>query len=84
MTLAYIKSNTLRRTAIILLIPVLPFLFFVTSVAVALPIFWEQFTGELTQGGTGLWRAIKDCWRGVDVRRSNTQIAHAGDEPPSH
>lgn len=64
MTLANIKSPTVRRTLIIITVPLLPLIITVISLIEAADEFAAEFKDQWTQGGDGLWNAIKSCWRG--------------------
>ena len=68
MTIAHIKSNTLRRTLLVLLLPLLPVLFGGIALVQAADAFIEELKDQCGQGSGGFWSAIKDCWNGEDVR----------------
>jgi len=69
MTIAYIKSNTLRRTILIVCVPFLPSIFGGIAFVKALDTFIEEFRSQFGQGCGGIFTAIRDCWNGVDVAR---------------
>lgn len=69
MTIAYIKSNTLRRTILIVCILLLPFIFGGIAFFKALNTFVKELKNQLGQGCGGIFTAIRDCWNGADVAR---------------
>lgn len=69
MTIAYIKSNTLRRTILIICVPLLPFIFGGIAFFKALNTFIEELKDQFGQGCGGIFTAIRDCWNGADVAR---------------
>lgn len=72
MTIAYIKSNTLRRTLIVVLLPFLPIVFSILAAVRAADAFIEEMKDQCNWGRGavgGLWASIRDCWNGVDVGR---------------
>lgn len=69
MTIAHIKSNALRRTLLVALVPFLPVIIMIAALLAALPAFWEELCAQSTQGGGGIWDSIKCCWRGDDANR---------------
>lgn len=69
MTIAYIKSNTLRRTILIVCVPLLPFIFSGIAFVKALDTFIEELKDQFGQGCGGIFTAIRDCWNGAGVAR---------------
>lgn len=60
MTIAHIKSNALRRTLLVLIVPLLPLLIAGAAALVALCAFADAFIGEFRGG---FWRSVRDCWK---------------------
>ena len=69
MTIAYIKSNTLRRTILVICIPLLPFIFGAIALVKALDTFIEELKDQFGQGCGGIFTAIRDCWSGEGIAR---------------
>lgn len=63
MTIAHIKSNALRRTLLVIAVPLLPVLIAGVSFVVAADAFIEEFKDQWTQGGYGIWDSVRECWR---------------------
>lgn len=64
MTIAYIKSNVLRRTLLIAYLPIIPPMVLAIACFKVAGVFVEEvkdFSGDI-------WRAIRQCWDGEDVR----------------
>ena len=64
MTLAHIKSQTLRRTLLCVCVPLLPVIIIVIAAVAALGAFWEELKYQSSQGVFGVWDSVKSCWRG--------------------
>lgn len=75
MTIAYIKSNTLRRTLIVVLLPLLPIIFGAIASVKAADAFIEELKDQTFGGISGLWDALKSCWNGEDVDRHEKYVA---------
>lgn len=69
MTIAYIKSNALRRTILVICVPFLPFIFGGIAFVKGLDVFIEELKDQFGQGCGGIFTAIQDCWNGADVAR---------------
>ena len=74
MTIAYIKSNTLRRTLIVVLLPILPVIFAGIAFVKAADAFIEEIKAQTFGGIGGLWEALSACWRGEDVPRKRRYV----------
>jgi hypothetical protein len=67
MTIANIKSNTLRRTLLVIAIPLLPVIITCIALVSAADAFIEECKDQLYQGGSrfsDLWEAVCYCWKG--------------------
>lgn len=64
MTLAYIKSNTLRRALLVVSILLFPFVLLVLGLIKAADAFVEEVKDQ-TGGGDGIWDSVKGCWKGA-------------------
>lgn len=69
MTIAYIKSNALRRVILVALTPLIPVILIFYAAIAACDAFIDEMKDQCGQGGCGLWAAFVDCWNGRDVHR---------------
>lgn len=67
MTIARIKSNTIRRLLLVMFIPPLTVLTFLLVICAALLAFWEELTSQLSQWRSTLLESVSNCWQGADV-----------------
>lgn len=69
MTIAYIKSNAKRRALLVLIIAgiwlVMPFCFVRDVFKGGWRYACREFMREATQGGSGFWVSVAECWCGA-------------------